>query len=180
MLMILERSFLNSIEGPEHVGAEMGSVNEIERHIGRRLVAARQIRGVSQDVLARELGTTRDEIHACEQGHDVLTAARLHDLAQALQLSESFFYEGLDGKTSCPYSLTDEHYVLLKDAVRRIAADHEVTFNGLRKKLALRDAIKFARAACDLLGWRYAGSLDDGIALDAQGGQHKASAVEQH
>jgi transcriptional regulator with XRE-family HTH domain len=178
--MILERPFLHSIEGPEHAGAEMSSVSEIERHIGRRLLAARRLRGISQDALARELGTTRDEIHACEQGHDVLTAARLHDLAQALQVSVSFFYEGLDGKTSCPYSLTEEHYTLLTDAVRRIAADHEVTFNGLRKKLALRDAIKFARTACDLLGWRYAGSFDYGIVLDSQGGQHKASAVEQH
>jgi transcriptional regulator with XRE-family HTH domain len=141
----------------------MNSVSEIERHIGSRLLAARRLRAVSLDSLARSVGATPDQIQGYEQGHEALTAQRLHDVARALELNVSFFFEDLDATTPCPYALSEEHYALLKNAVRRIAADHELTPNGQRKKLALRDAVRFARDVCDALGW---------------GAQHGTGAVE--
>jgi len=80
----------------------MDSVSEIERHIGRRLVAARRLRNVSQDSLARSLGTPPGEIEGYEQGREAMTALRLHDVARALQVSVSFFFEDLAATTPCP------------------------------------------------------------------------------
>lgn len=135
----------------------MNSVSEIDRHIGRRLLAARRLRGVSENSLARSLAATPGEIQGYEQGREAMTAQRLHDFARALQVSESFFFEDLAATTSCPYSLSEEHFALVKEAVRRIAADHELTSNGQRKKLALRDAVKLAREVCGALGWSRTG-----------------------
>ena len=155
----------------------MNSVSEIERHIGRRLLAARRLRNVSQDSLAQTLGAAPGEIEGYEQGREAVTAQRLHDVARALQVSVSFFFEDLAATTSCPYSLQEEHYTLVKNAVRRIAADHELTPNGQRKKLALRDAVKFARDVCEALGWSRS-EQGTGFVGDIWGAQHKAGAVE--
>ena len=155
----------------------MNSVGEIERHIGRRLLAARRLRNVSQDALARSLGAPPGEIEGYEQGREAMTAQRLHDVARALQVSVSFFFEDLAATTPCPYSLPEEHYTMVKNAVRRIAADHELTPNGQRKKLALRDAIKFARNVCETLGWSPS-EQGTGLVGDNWGAQHKAGAVE--
>jgi transcriptional regulator with XRE-family HTH domain len=157
----------------------MSSVSEIERHIGRRLLAARRLRNVSQDALARSLGAPPGEIEGYEEGREAMTALRLHDVARALQVSESFFFEDLAATTSCPYSLPEEHYTMVKSAVRRIAADHELTPNGLRKKLALRDAVKFARDVCETLGWSRSEQGTD-LVGEIWGAQHKAGAVEPH
>ena len=99
--------------------------------------------------------------------------------SRALQVSESFFFEDLAATTSCPYSLPEEHYAIVKSAIRRIAADHELTSNGQRKKLALRDAVKFARDVCEALGWSPS-DQGAGIVGDIWGAQHKAGAVEPH
>ena len=92
----------------------------------------------------------------------VRPAARLYDIARVLQIGVSFFYEGLNGTTPCPFSLSEERYAMLRRAIERIAADHEITLGGQRKKLALRDAVKAARGICDVLGWSYIGRSDTG------------------
>src|SRR5262245_1777109 len=158
----------------------MSCVTEIDLRIGQRLFAARQLRGVSEDALARKLGTTPAEIQDYEKGRCALPAARLHDIARALELNESFFFDGLNGSTPCPYSLSEEHYAGLRRAVQRIAADHEATANGLRKKLALRDAIRIAQEVCSMFGWRYSRPSGEGpdFVAASQGAQHDVRAVK--
>lgn len=45
--------------------------------------------------------------------------------------------------------------MLARRALQRIAADHEMTPSGHRKKLARNDAINLAREVCQALGWDY-------------------------
>lgn len=138
----------------------MNRVTEIELHIGRRLIEARQLRDVSQETLAQEVGVNREQIEEYEQGRKVLTPARLYDIARVLQVDVSYFYEGLNEATERLSSLPDEQYAFLRDAVRRIAADHEITAGGRRKRLSIRTAIQIARNICDLFGWNYGNKSD--------------------
>lgn len=110
-------------------------ISETERHIGSRLRAARHLQNISQVSLAGLLGVTPEQMQRCEDGEDPISAGRLYDVARALQVNVSYFYEGLNGETSCPYALSDERYALLRRTLRRIAADHEMTDAGHRKKL---------------------------------------------
>ena len=136
-------------------------VSETELHIGGRLRAARHLQGISQESLAKLLGVTPEQLQKYEDGEDPIGAGRLYDVARALQVNVSYFYEGLNGETSCPYALSDERYALLRRTLRRIAADHEITDTGHRKKMPRHTAINVAREVCEVLGWYY-GSAPNG------------------
>jgi hypothetical protein len=51
--------------------------------------------------------------------------------------------------------LSEETLTLVRRALQRIAADHEVTPTGHRKKLTRHEAINIAREVCRALGWDY-------------------------
>ena len=133
---------------------ETESATATKRHIGNRLMAARLHCGISQETLASELGITPEQLQKYEGGASLTSASRLYDIGRALGVEVSYFYEGLNGATS-PSSLSEERYALLRDAVLRIAADHELTQSGRRKKLPRHEAINTAREACQALGWNY-------------------------
>ena len=128
--------------------------NDTALHIGNRIVTARLLCGLSPDFLANKLGVTLEQLQMYEAGEN-LSAERLYHVARVLKLDVSYFYEGLKDATSCPFSLSNDRYMLLRRAVLRIAADYEVTRTGHRKKLARHEAINVAREVCEVLGWNY-------------------------
>src|SRR5262245_12504547 len=140
-------------------GKAMTTAIGVDLHVGRRLVAARRLRDLSQEALAKKLNVTPEQVDGYEQGPSFVTAGQLYDVARALEIKVSFFYEGLNGASACPYSLSEERYAVLKRTVQRIAADHEFTAGGCRKKLPLHMAVEIARDLCDTLGWSYESEL---------------------
>jgi hypothetical protein len=52
-------------------------------------------------------------------------------------------------------ALSEERLTLIRRALQRIAADHEVTASGHRKKLTRHQAVNLAREVCQALGWDY-------------------------
>jgi hypothetical protein len=52
-------------------------------------------------------------------------------------------------------TLSDERLILVRRALQRIAADHELTASGHRKKLTRHQAVNLAREICQMLGWDY-------------------------
>ena len=57
--------------------------------------------------------------------------------------------------SSDPEALSDERLTLVRRVLQRIAADHEVTPSGHRKKLTRHQAVNLAREVCQVLGWDY-------------------------
>ena len=57
--------------------------------------------------------------------------------------------------------LSEERLTLVRRALQRIAADHEVTPMGHRKKLSRHEAINIAREACRALGWDFSYQRED-------------------
>lgn len=68
----------------------------IDVHLGRRLRRRRRILGLTQQQLGAQVGVRFQQIQKYECGANRLSAARLWELAEALQTPISYFYDGLD------------------------------------------------------------------------------------
>lgn len=69
--------------------------NSIDLHVGKRLRRRRRLLGLTQQQLAQGVGIRFQQIQKYECGANRITASRLFELAEALNVSPSYFYEGL-------------------------------------------------------------------------------------
>ena len=70
-----------------------GAPNPIDQHVGRRIRLRRNRLGWSQTVLAEKLGVTFQQLQKYERGANRVSGSRLYDIAQALNISISYFFE---------------------------------------------------------------------------------------
>jgi transcriptional regulator with XRE-family HTH domain len=71
------------------------STREIDKHLGRRLRAARQAQRLSQSELAIALGISFQQIQKYEKGMNRISAGRLYEIAELLRLPIPSFFEGI-------------------------------------------------------------------------------------
>lgn len=69
---------------------------DIDMFVGRRVRARRLELNLSQQALAEQAGVTFQQLQKYENGANRISAGRLYDLAQALQATIQYFYEGVD------------------------------------------------------------------------------------
>ncbi len=67
----------------------------VDRHIGARVRARRLEIGMSQEKFADLLGVTFQQIQKYEKGVNRIAASRLYYMTEALDVSISYFFEGL-------------------------------------------------------------------------------------
>ena len=72
--------------------------NPVDLHIGQRVRHRRWLLGMTQQQLAQSVGIRFQQIQKYESGANRVSASRLWDLSQALDIPVSFFFEGLVGK----------------------------------------------------------------------------------
>src|SRR5689334_6560671 len=93
---------------------------DIDRHIGARMRERRIMLGLTQQQLARLVGTTYQQAHKYETGTNRISAGRLHAIARALGVEPGYFYEGLgEGEPARP---TAQQRLLLELTRRSFAA----------------------------------------------------------
>ncbi len=68
---------------------------DIDLHLGRRLRRRRRLLGLTQQQLATQVGIRFQQIQKYECGANRISAARLWQLAEALESPVSYFYDGL-------------------------------------------------------------------------------------
>ena len=68
---------------------------DIDLHLGRRLRRRRRLLGLTQQQLAVQVGIRFQQIQKYECGATRISAARLWQLAQALETPVSYFYDGV-------------------------------------------------------------------------------------
>ena len=71
------------------------SMDEIDIHLGRRLRRRRRLLGLTQQELAQSCGVRVQQIQKYECAANRMSAARLWQLAEVLEVPVSYFYEGL-------------------------------------------------------------------------------------
>ena len=68
---------------------------DIDLHLGRRLRRRRRLLGLTQQQLAIQVGIRFQQIQKYECGANRISAARLWQLAEALETPVNYFYDGL-------------------------------------------------------------------------------------
>lgn len=87
--------------------------------IGRRLRLARELRGMSQEVLAHSVDVSQDAISAYERGVRGIQSAELPLFAKALNVPVSFFYGDI-----YPADELNDLYNLLPEQARRLLIEY--------------------------------------------------------
>jgi transcriptional regulator with XRE-family HTH domain len=81
---------------PRHTGSTRHSM--IDAHIGSRLRERRTLVGLTQHKLAASLGISFQQVQKYECGVNRVSVSRLYDLANALDIPVSFFFDGMSSK----------------------------------------------------------------------------------
>lgn len=72
----------------------------VDVHVGRRVRHRRWMVGMTQQQLGDIVGIKFQQIQKYETGMNRISASRLWDIAQALEVSISFFFEGFESETN--------------------------------------------------------------------------------
>ena len=72
--------------------------NDIDLHLGKRLRRRRRLLGLTQQQLAGVCGVRFQQIQKYECGANRISAARLWQLSEALEVPVAYFYDGLSDR----------------------------------------------------------------------------------
>jgi transcriptional regulator with XRE-family HTH domain len=81
-----------------------GASQEANQHIGERIRIRRTLLNLSQQELGKALGMSFQQMRKYEIGTSSVGAGQLCEIAKALDVPVSFFYDGLDGVSALPAS----------------------------------------------------------------------------
>jgi transcriptional regulator with XRE-family HTH domain len=65
--------------------------------VGSRVRSRRILMGMSQERLADQLGVTFQQVQKYEKGANRISASRLHDISQILEVPPGYFFEEITG-----------------------------------------------------------------------------------
>ncbi|WP_024772318.1 helix-turn-helix domain-containing protein [Aquimarina macrocephali] len=99
----------------------MPTIHPIDIHIGKQLRAKRNQHGITQEELAASVGVTFQQIQKYEQGKNRISGSRFYELANTLNCSVEYFFEGSDSE-SCNSLVSNQRPVDEKEWIK-IRAD---------------------------------------------------------
>ena len=76
-------------------------VHVVDVHVGKRIRQRRWLVGMTQQKLAESVGIKFQQIQKYETGANRVSASRLWDIADALDVDVAFFFEGLKSEMTC-------------------------------------------------------------------------------
>ena len=76
--------------------------HKVDVHVGKRIRQRRWLTGMTQQRLAELVGIKFQQIQKYETGANRVSASRLWDIADALEVNVSYFFEGLKGDEEQP------------------------------------------------------------------------------
>ncbi len=68
----------------------------VDEHVGERIRERRTMMGLTQENLANALQISYQQVQKYETGANRISAGRLYEMAQRLEVEVSFFFEGLE------------------------------------------------------------------------------------
>ena len=76
-------------------GPGRGRPQDVDRHVGARVRERRVALGLTQHQVAELIGTSYQQAHKYETGINRISAGRLYQIAQALEVEPGYFFQGL-------------------------------------------------------------------------------------
>ncbi|MEM6973315.1 MAG: helix-turn-helix transcriptional regulator [Pseudomonadota bacterium] len=95
----------------------------VDVHVGQRVRQRRWMTGMTQQQLAEKVGIKFQQIQKYETGANRISASRLWDVAAALEVPVSFFFEGLDNTVN---EARDDAMLTDKEALELVRAYYAI------------------------------------------------------
>ncbi len=123
----------------------------IDVHVGGRVRVRRVHLGLSQAKLAAALGLTFQQIQKYERGVNRISASKLFELSQFLEVPVSFFFEGVEtgvkskgeragGKAGAPikkFSSTDPDFMSRRETLQLISNYYRISDSNVRNEVLM-------------------------------------------
>jgi transcriptional regulator with XRE-family HTH domain len=108
----------------------------VDIHVGDKLRQRRWMTGMTQQQLGNAVGTKFQQIQKYESGTNRVSASRLWDIAVAMEVPVSFFFEGMNGQVA---DTGEAHVSILseKEAVNLVRVYSAIPTEQRRKLLDL-------------------------------------------
>ena len=121
----------------------------VDIHVGKRIRHRRWMNGTTQQQLAEAVGIKFQQIQKYETGMNRVSASRLWDISEALQVPVSFFFEGLDGaeESATGVAATAQGDMLVdKEALELVRSYYAIPENQRRRLFELARVLSDAAA----------------------------------
>lgn len=90
-------------------GQDDNAPDPVDTHVGARLRMLRKLKNFSQEKLAQALGLTFQQVQKYERADNRIGASRLYQIAEALGVQVSYFFEGYGKSSRAPvYALAED------------------------------------------------------------------------
>ncbi len=122
---------------PRHVSAKHGR-HPIDVHVGHRVRLRRTLLGMSRKTLGEALGLSFQQVRKYECGVDRISASKLWNLTQILDVPVSYFYDDMpaDQAGPAPSGNGQEPDVLLKrETLELVRAYHRIPDHKARHQI---------------------------------------------
>jgi transcriptional regulator with XRE-family HTH domain len=96
-----------------HTAKEHGP-DPVDVHVGRQLRLARELSGLTQTDIGRQLGMSFQVVQKYEQGEIRVSASRLFQLASLMGKPVGYFFEGFDIGAGAPHELERDEIDLVR------------------------------------------------------------------
>ena len=130
------------------VGPGRSRAQDIDRYVGARMRERRIMLGLTQQQMAELIGVTYQQAHKYETGINRISAGRLYQIAQALGVEISYFFEEFDPEKRTrpkPSEMMPQQRMLLELA-RNFASinnrKHQDALCNLARVLATGEAVE--------------------------------------
>lgn len=111
----------------------------VDVHVGKRVRHRRWLIGMTQQQLAEQVGIKFQQIQKYETGANRVSASRLWDIADALDVPVSFFFEGLEdaGRPEGEKSMVPPDLMGDKEALDLVRSYYAIPENQRRRLFEL-------------------------------------------
>ena len=118
------------------------SPNPVDMYVGNRVRMRRLMLDLSQTRLADALGVTFQQVQKYEKGVNRISASRLQQMSQTLQVPVPFFFEGLPSPSQgskkgpiAPFPTYVSDFVATSDGLSLIKAFMDIKRSSLRRSI---------------------------------------------
>ena len=109
----------------------------VDKHVGKRVRHRRWMVGMTQQKLADKVGIKFQQIQKYGTGMNRVSASRLWDIADALEVPVSFFFEGLDEQERTDATNAQRDLLEDKEALELIRSYYSIPENQRRRLFEL-------------------------------------------
>jgi transcriptional regulator with XRE-family HTH domain len=139
--------YVKGVAIPREMGVAVGcdltqkSPNPTDKHVGNRVRMRRLMLDMSQTALGDALGITFQQIQKYEKGTNRISASRLQEISNILQVPISFFFEGLPNAQSKPRISQDpfqanlSQFLATSDGLSLIKAYTQIKSRAVRRAI---------------------------------------------